>query len=499
MRLAMAVASPEPRRTHVPEGLHFAGKMRLWQGLVVLVLVPAVLCGNRRKPANSDRNDSGSHGATSSSHGATSSSNGATSSSHGAASSSHNTASSSHGSSSGSHSGSGGHTTTYLGWDLFDVASIAPFFNLENYGLPSHLDLLSFNTGTGTTVLAVAEDKMRNFMQKLTDAGVSFQNTLQDISQMFVRPLTYDHTRSLRRGDATFDRYMHYEEIVSYIEDLPAKYPDEVQVEEIGRSVEDRPIYIVSINRRNDSSSAEKPVIFVEAGTYAREWVSPASALYLVERLLEDSPSLSQDAEWRVIPLLNPDGYVYSWRYDRLWKKNRAPSSVPECFGVDLNKNFDLHWGEIGSSINPCSNMYHGQRPFSEPETKALRGRRMEVENRTKAYVSLHSFGQTLHYPVLYDDDVNRTSLEELDRIAVGMAARIEATSGANYTVRSPEPFIIGGTSENWAASRGVPYVYTLELRDKGETVFHLPEELIASTGEDVWAAMKYLVSHLEE
>lgn len=26
------------------------------------------------------------------------------------------------------------------------------------------------------------------------------------------------------------------------------------------------------------------------------------------------------------------------------------------------------------------------------------------------------------------------------DRIAVGMAARIEATSGANYTVRSPEP-----------------------------------------------------------
>lgn len=37
-------------------------------------------------------------------------------------------------------------------WDIFDVQSIAPFFNLENYGFPSHIDLLSFNTGTGKVI-----------------------------------------------------------------------------------------------------------------------------------------------------------------------------------------------------------------------------------------------------------------------------------------------------------------------------------------------------------
>ncbi|XP_037785115.1 carboxypeptidase B-like [Penaeus monodon] len=450
--------------------------MKLWQGIAVLVLVPGVLSHEVPSFRNQAASSSSSHSSAATS-----------SSSHSSAASS----SSSHGSSSS--------TNSYLGWDLFGVQSLAPFLNLANYGFPSHIDLLSFNTGTGTTILAVAEDKMAQFMNKLTNAGVGFQNTLQDISQMFIAPLTYDQTRSLRKGDATFDRYMYYAEIVSYIEELPAKYPDEVQVEEIGRSVEDRPIYQIIITR-NDSRSTEKPVIFIEAGIYAREWVSPASALYLVNRLLEDSPSLSQEAEWRVVPLLNPDGYVYSWSHDRLWKKNRAPSATPDCSGVDLNKNFGFYWGEIGSSIDPCSNMFHGPSPFSEPETRALRDAIYEVQNRTKAYISLHSFGQTFSYPRTIRDDANRTSAEELERIAEGMRERIEATSGATYTViRSPESLIIGGTSENWVASQGVPYVYTMELRDKGETVFHLPEHLIAETGEDVWAAMKYLSGQFEE
>ncbi|XP_069989560.1 carboxypeptidase B [Penaeus vannamei] len=447
--------------------------MKLWQGIAVLVLVPGVL--SRENTRNEAASSSSSHNTVSTSHSAASTS-------HSAASTSHSTS-----------------PVNYLGWDIFDVQSIAPFFNLENYGFPSHIDLLSFNTGTGTTVLAVAEDKLTKFMDKLTNAGVGFQNTLNDISQLFLTPLKYDQTRSLRKGDATFERYMSYEEIVSYIEELPAQYPEDVQVEEIGRSVEDRPIYQVIINR-NDSASTDKPVIFIEAGIYAREWVSPASALYLVNRLLQDSPSLSQEAEWRLVPLLNPDGYVYSWRHDRLWKKNRASTSDSDCSGVDLNKNFGFYWGEIGSSINPCSNMFQGPVPFSEPETKALRDAVYQVQNRTKAYISLHSFGQTFSYTRNLRSDVNRTSDEELERIAEGMRDRIQATSGAEYTVtRTPESIIVGGTSENWVASLGVPYVYTMELRDRGETVFHLPEDLIDEAGEDAWAAMKYLSAELEE
>lgn len=56
------------------------------------------------------------------------------------------------------------------------------------------------------------------------------------------------------------------------------------------------------------------------------------------------------DFEWRIFPVMNPDGYAYSMSVDRLWKKNRSKlrpadknggSPFSNCSGVDLNRNFD--------------------------------------------------------------------------------------------------------------------------------------------------------------
>ncbi|XP_042894278.1 carboxypeptidase B-like [Penaeus japonicus] len=280
---------------------------------------------------------------------------------------------------------------TYAGWNVLEVKSLPPFLNPETFGFPSHIDLLSFNTGTGTTVLAVAQEKVTLILQQLADAGVAFQTKIQDLSQLFLSPRSYDLTRSLPRGDATFDRYMYYQE-------------------------------------------------------------------------------------------------------DRLWRKNRAQSAIPECFGVDLNRNFDFYWGGVEASTNPCSDMYQGSNPFSEPETRALREAVSKVKRRTKAYVALHSYGQTFLYPWSYSRAINNSSTRELIDIAAGMTKKIEAAGGTRYNISSSTvSLLVGGASDDWVASQGVPYVYTMELRDRGETVFHLPEHLIVPTGEDVWAAMKYL------
>ena len=40
---------------------------------------------------------------------------------------------------------------------------------------------------------------------------------------------------------------------------------------------------------------------------------------------------------------------------------------------MDLNRNFDFHWRESGSSTNPCSEVYAGSSAFSEPEALAIR------------------------------------------------------------------------------------------------------------------------------
>lgn len=43
-----------------------------------------------------------------------------------------------------------------------------------------------------------------------------------------------------------------------------------------------------------------------------------------------------------------------------MWRKNRNHYEGSRCYGVDLNRNFDNHFGEIGASSNPCLETYRG-------------------------------------------------------------------------------------------------------------------------------------------
>ena len=56
-----------------------------------------------------------------------------------------------------------------------------------------------------------------------------------------------------------------------------------------------------------------KPILMIFfVGIHAREWISPAFLLYTATELVKNT-ALLQDLEFRLIPVLNPDGYVYSW------------------------------------------------------------------------------------------------------------------------------------------------------------------------------------------
>lgn len=65
--------------------------------------------------------------------------------------------------------------------------------------------------------------------------------------------------------------------------------------------------------------------------------------------------------------------YEYTFTRDRLWRKNRRRAIGSSCTGVDLNRNFGYRWGGMGTSKDPCREIYAGSGPFSEPETKAIR------------------------------------------------------------------------------------------------------------------------------
>jgi len=70
----------------------------------------------------------------------------------------------------------------------------------------------------------------------------------------------------------------------------------------------------------------------------------------------------------RFVPILNVDGYEYSWTTDRLWRKNRQPTPVPFCTGIDPDRSWGYMWDAPGSEIfssNPCSESISHPSPIS--------------------------------------------------------------------------------------------------------------------------------------
>ena len=76
--------------------------------------------------------------------------------------------------------------------------------------------------------------------------------------------------------------YLGADLIYQHIDSL-ARQLDSLTVETIGLTGEGRDIKIVKINAADDQS--DLPTIFIDAGIHAREWISPAATLYLIEKL----------------------------------------------------------------------------------------------------------------------------------------------------------------------------------------------------------------------
>merc|ERR1719231_1854529 len=98
--------------------------------------------------------------------------------------------------------------------------------------------------------------------------------------------------------------------------------------------------------------------------------------------------------EFVVAPVINPDGYEYSFSGNRLWRKNRRKNG-DGSYGVDLNRNWDNHWGEGGASKNPAATDYQGPSVASEPEVKACQDYIKKLDHRI-AGIDFHSYGDLI-------------------------------------------------------------------------------------------------------
>jgi len=200
-----------------------------------------------------------------------------------------------------------------------------------------------------------------------------------------------------------------------------------------------------------------RATVLLAGGAHAREWAPPDALLTLTQRLLAayagqtaleipaftdtaaspdveyaatsvsaaDVARIADRVELFVLPLMNPDGRVFSQSSpaNAMWRKNRRPARPGStCRGVDPNRNHDIAWeyeryySASGAAANsaskdPCDpQVYIGPRVGSEPEVRNLVHllRREDVD----FFVDVHSFSRKLLYPWGMDGNQLRDPLQ---------------------------------------------------------------------------------------
>jgi murein tripeptide amidase MpaA len=227
-------------------------------------------------------------------------------------------------------------------------------------------------------------------------------------------------------------QYSSYDECVDFFYAAQKENPNLIKVEIIGKTWEERDIIAVSITKNIDLH-VNKPALFYTGTIHAREWIgielSLSFAKYILEHI-EYDPQLNQlldKATLYMVPCANPDGFEYSRNHFAFWRKNRR-KNPDGSYGVDLNRNFSVGFTP---NKNYTSNVYSGPKPFSEPETAALRDFFLAHKNITIA-LDYHSQGNVF-FPAHNFIHEDAEDAIDLNLLAGNMAEEIRKESSREY------------------------------------------------------------------
>ncbi|KAG7224934.1 hypothetical protein INR49_014850 [Caranx melampygus] len=278
----------------------------------------------------------------------------------------------------------------------------------------------------------------------------------------------------------SYTKYNSWAKVQSWIASIASSNPSLISKQVIGNTYEGRPMTVLKLGKK---SSSTKPAIFMDCGIHAREWISPAFCQWFVKEALSTYGSDSQmtsllnQMDVYVLPVFNIDGYDYTHKSNRMWRKTRSRRSG-----------------------NPCSDTFCGYSPESEIEVKNVANFIRRNKSIIKAYITIHSYSQLLLFPYSYTYDLAATH-SELLKVAEGASAALRSLYGTRYTSGPGATTIYpaAGGSDDWAYDLGVKYSYTFELRDTGRYGFLLPESQIKPTCEETMLAVKYIAAYVQK
>ncbi|XP_010896452.1 carboxypeptidase B [Esox lucius] len=362
---------------------------------------------------------------------------------------------------------------------------------------PDSVDLVTIDMAVDFHVPLAHTDIVYTMLQQ---SGMKMGVLIEDLQAEMEEHLD---SRDINPRAHSYTKYNTWDTIQAWIASISSSNPELISRQVIGNTYEGRPMNVLKIGRK---SSSTKPSIFMDCGIHAREWISTAFCQWFVKEALStygtdsEMTSLLNQMDVYVLPIFNIDGYDYTHKTNRMWRKTRSAQSGSSCIGADPNRNWNAGWCTTGASPNPCSDTFCGSAPESEIEVKNVADFIRRNKSSIKAYLTIHSYSQLLLFPYSYTFALAEHH-NELMAVAKGASNVLRSLYGTEYTSGPGAATIYpaAGGSDDWAYDLGVKYSFTFELRDTGRYGFLLPESQIKPTCEETMLAVKYIASHVQK
>merc|ERR1712012_506889 len=363
---------------------------------------------------------------------------------------------------------------------------------LKNFQIQSNLDFWKEPWLGQPADIMVPASRMSEVNDWLSSHNIKFSLMVENVQELVELS---QPKNSSARGMFDWTDYYPHDDLNTWIAGL-ADANDFARIINIGKSYEGRDMNVLAIEK----AGAGAPNVWLEAGIHAREWIAPAVATYLVNELVTNNdahPDYLDKINWYFLPCANPDGYSYSWETDRMWRKTRSPQGG--CFGVDPNRNWDYHWGETGVSSNPCTDIFPGDKPFSEVETANIAAFVQTLNPVPVLSQCFHSYSQLQLWPYGYDYGAYPDNYEEIQQLAIDSCDAISTVHGTIFDpINSADLYPASGAADDWYKGvLGSRFTFTTELRDTGNYGFILPASQIKPSGEEMWAGFEVEINRL--